>query len=287
MCAQLGLPPRWLDHLRAEHAAAAAGGRRRRRQLTRVHSVQEAAAAQMGDGAAEESAWQDQLTGTDRCIIHLARALVTAPHVLILHRPLASLDEDVAKRVLAALRRFITMRSLFSDTSPAALLSRTVIFSTSTLDERALDAVDDVIVVGTPHGGASLLSAHQDQAPATAQQCATGHKPAARASSVVGPVTTADAAGVAGASRSNLLRDLCSDEAQASAIGASTPEEDGSMRRFNAAAHRWKLAGARFNIIQRAITDVDHAEALVQRAKTRSHQRCKTRKASIDVASLL
>lgn len=133
----------------------------RPRPQARVKDTHTASNAEVGgDDSDRSSGWQDLLSATDRRVIHLARALVTNPHVLVLHRPLAALDEDVAEKVLTALRTFIVRRSLFSNSysTPSTLLRRTVIFSTSTLDERALESADNIIFVGAPAGGATLLA---------------------------------------------------------------------------------------------------------------------------------
>lgn len=159
VCDALGLSQRWISHLCAEHQAMQQQKLEVAKQKARVRkmSVSPAFTMKVETEHVLQSSWQNQLSATDKHLIQLARALITNPHVLVLHRPFASLDENVAENVLKALRRFITHRSLFSNNSPASLLSRTVIFSSSTADEQALQAADDVIIVGSPAGGASLL----------------------------------------------------------------------------------------------------------------------------------
>jgi ABC-type multidrug transport system fused ATPase/permease subunit len=158
VCSAVGLGSRWISQVRDEYAAADSALAGSSFTMARVKDIDIAAAADVGSVQVVEAAWQDQMSATDRRIVHLARALITNPHILVLHRPLASFDEDVAAKILGALRMFIVRRSLFSDTDPSSLLSRTVILSSSTLDEKVLEAADDVIMVGSPPGGATLLS---------------------------------------------------------------------------------------------------------------------------------
>ena len=157
VCERLGLAKRWIEHIKDEYRVAQRRLRREPQRPLRVKDAHQAAAHSEVGPDHSASGWQNLLSATDRRVIHLARALVTNPHVLVLHRPLAALDEDVAAKVLAALRQFISRRSLFSDSNPSNLLRRTVIFSSSTLDDNALEAADDIIYVGTPFGGATLL----------------------------------------------------------------------------------------------------------------------------------
>ena len=154
VCESLGMAPKWLLHLQADFAEQE-GKQVAVEQTTikRDQSVEVATKAELGIKKMEGEQWQDQLSSTDRHLIHIARALITNPHVLVLHRPLASLDEDVADRVMKALRSFIKRRGLYTDqaqgASAASRLSRTVIFSTSTKDERAISVANEIIVVRT------------------------------------------------------------------------------------------------------------------------------------------
>jgi ABC-type cobalamin/Fe3+-siderophores transport system ATPase subunit len=81
--------------------------------------------------------------------------------VLVLHRPLALLDEAVAKRVLSVLRTFVRERGLALDPETrSSRRLRTVVFSCRSLDQ-ALEIADDVIVAGMPNAGASMFTAEQ------------------------------------------------------------------------------------------------------------------------------
>ena len=101
------------------------------------------------------------LPTTQATLVHLARSLIASPEVLVLHRPLALLDEAISKRVLGVLRTFVRERGLALDPAmrPSRRL-RTVVFSCRSL-EQALEVADDVVVAGLPHGGVTMFSADE------------------------------------------------------------------------------------------------------------------------------
>ena len=83
------------------------------------------------NAAAKSSVRHDAagISSSDRAIIHLARALITSPHLLLLHRPLSAVDEEVADRILDVLRDFVDQRGLALDGPPETRLLRTAIFT--------------------------------------------------------------------------------------------------------------------------------------------------------------
>jgi len=98
------------------------------------------------------------LSQTDRCLIHLARAFVMNPDVLILHKPLAQLDEYHARLVLDLLREFVDLRGI--EKSPEGRLlrrPRTCIFSVA--DSRYADVADKVFHVA--QGNVSPVNIHE------------------------------------------------------------------------------------------------------------------------------
>merc|ERR1719191_534815 len=46
---------------------------------------------------------------TDRCLLHLARALVMNPEILVVHKPVMNFDRFHAKRILTLLREFVDL----------------------------------------------------------------------------------------------------------------------------------------------------------------------------------
>lgn len=59
-----------------------------------------------------DSEWQRTLGTTDKVLIHLARALIYNPEVLVLHTPANNLDADYAEQVFTILREFVTERGI-------------------------------------------------------------------------------------------------------------------------------------------------------------------------------
>ena len=110
--------------------------------------------------AEEEHAWEGKLSASDRCILHLSRAFITNPHLLVLHRPLGNFDAQMTERLLAAMREFVVHRGSVASRSKG-LLARTVVFTCGANDVAAIEAADGVVVVGMPEGGATVHDASQ------------------------------------------------------------------------------------------------------------------------------
>lgn len=87
------------------------------------------------------------LSDADRKLIHLARALLADPDVLIVHKPGVYFDTDMQPVIWAALRAFVDDRGVDSTRRTslgASLRPRTCIFSTS--EHKNLDWVDFVVI---------------------------------------------------------------------------------------------------------------------------------------------
>ena len=205
VCAALGLPPQWL-HFLSSTAPPGVGNRNRAKASSsflvrpsglavappppeRPKDAERAALVRIeGEDASgndtivsdTSGAWEGRLSTSDRHLLQLARALLANPHVLVLHRPINAFEPTLGKRVVEVLRRFVDERGLSSllDDSPG-LLARTVVYTCNTADESALDAVDAIVIVGRPAGGATLMEAsllhdansHESKAAALARQC--------------------------------------------------------------------------------------------------------------------
>ena len=137
-----------------------ADGKVTKQELTRpedsAKAAQQILQGDEDDDADEHEAWESRLSATDRQILHLARAFITNPHVLVLHRPLANFDGALAQRVCNTIRNFVRNRGI---PSKPGHLARTVIFSTVASNERAIETADAIIVLGKPVGGASVYEA--------------------------------------------------------------------------------------------------------------------------------
>ena len=161
VCEAVGISQKWIDHLREEElekeiAQRGGNGRTHRRSMVRVRTIE--GATEYSGGLLKEAtvaagaSWHDELSHSEIHLICLARGLLTAPHLLVLHRPLAGLDEELAAKVAAALRSFVVKRGQVGELAAGGNVegreARTVIFTCSMLDEFAIEAADDVVVCG-------------------------------------------------------------------------------------------------------------------------------------------
>ena len=98
------------------------------------------------------ASWQSELSSSEIHLICLARGILTSPHLLVLHRPLAGLDDELATKVTAALRAFVDNRGHVGDFAAMGNVegreARTVIFTCSMLEEFAIEAADNVVICG-------------------------------------------------------------------------------------------------------------------------------------------
>ncbi|CAK9081367.1 Octopine permease ATP-binding protein P, partial [Durusdinium trenchii] len=78
----------------------------------------------------EEEAWYDKVSRSEAKRLHLARAFIASPEVLVLHSPLNDLDDNLAQDVVQLLRDFVDERGLELDPSTKhRRRKRTVFFS--------------------------------------------------------------------------------------------------------------------------------------------------------------
>eukprot|EP00928_Gymnodinium_smaydae_P025027 TRINITY_DN20072_c0_g1_i1.p1 TRINITY_DN20072_c0_g1~~TRINITY_DN20072_c0_g1_i1.p1 ORF type:complete len:849 (+),score=164.78 TRINITY_DN20072_c0_g1_i1:77-2623(+) len=59
--------------------------------------------------------WNDHLSQTQKSLLCLARALISNPELLCVHKPTMTLDESIAKNVLHRLREFVRHKGLVQD----------------------------------------------------------------------------------------------------------------------------------------------------------------------------
>jgi len=74
-------------------------------------SQEEEEEAQEEQGEAE-ALWQDKLCRSDKAKLHLARALIVNPDVLVLQRPLSHYDEPESKKVMKVIQSHVKNRGL-------------------------------------------------------------------------------------------------------------------------------------------------------------------------------
>jgi hypothetical protein len=90
--------------------------------------------------------WHDGLSHTSRRLIHLARAFIFCPQVLVLDMPLEGLSQDEIKIFLMLLREFVDKRGLEKEQQyQEKRLLRTVFMSVGAMHEtQASEVADDV-----------------------------------------------------------------------------------------------------------------------------------------------
>jgi len=91
--------------------------------------------------------WQQEICGTDRVLINIARAVVFNPEVLVLQKPTALLSEPLAKRIFACLREHQLNRGLELPAETRYNRRPRTLFI-STVRMVGVDTVDTVWMVG-------------------------------------------------------------------------------------------------------------------------------------------
>jgi len=105
ICHRIGMSQDLLTNL-DEHL----GGQATARSGTTSASGGKGIAKALKKDAEQKAVSMASISYTDRCLIHLARALITNPDVLIVHKPLSNFNGVDMERVLAVLREFVDLR---------------------------------------------------------------------------------------------------------------------------------------------------------------------------------
>lgn len=105
-------------------------------ELTRVANLIKDDLAKVAAGESPDQspdlAWLDRLTSTEKCRVHLARALIMNPEVLVLQKPLSSYSPEMAKMATNILSQYVRGRGLclpeagLKDRRPRTLFYSTV-----------------------------------------------------------------------------------------------------------------------------------------------------------------
>jgi len=99
----------------------------------------------------ETLVWGEVLSYTQRCLLCLARSLVTNPEVLCIHKPTMSYDEKTSVRVLTLLKEFVTDKGVVQDQKTRhRRRPRTCIFTSSKI--QGVDMSDEVYLVSKHEG---------------------------------------------------------------------------------------------------------------------------------------
>jgi len=133
--------------------------------------------------ASTETSWERSLTQSRKVKLHVARALIADPDVMILDRALQSLHEDAALEVLQVLKQHVQEKGLFlsdeeqAEQETATRRPRTVFFSTAV----CLHMADSILQIDpekksismTDRGG--LASSIASMSPKIGQMCSPKH----------------------------------------------------------------------------------------------------------------
>ncbi|CAE8655598.1 unnamed protein product, partial [Polarella glacialis] len=100
-------------------------------------SLNRASSSSIALSGGQSEAWIHALTHTDRMIIHIARAVVANPSVLVLHRPLMRFfSHEQRERVMTMLKDYVKHRGVgFPAGDVQHRRPRTVFFSSCHADE--------------------------------------------------------------------------------------------------------------------------------------------------------
>lgn len=69
-------------------------------------------------------AWMARLSATEHALVHIARAFVVNPEVLVIHRPTLRFNEDQRTRIMELLAQFVDERGIEGDTSGPMMFRR-------------------------------------------------------------------------------------------------------------------------------------------------------------------
>jgi len=100
--------------------------------------------------------WNEHLSLTQKTSLHLARALIANPDVLMIHKPLLTFDSGTSKAVMETLRMYVTERGLFLDGDVKLRRRKTCIITATRVEGCSM--ADRVILVSKT--GATSVEAH-------------------------------------------------------------------------------------------------------------------------------
>jgi len=95
--------------------------------------------------------WSNFFSHTQRVLLHIARALISNPEVLCIHKPTMAFGIEISKHVLAVLKEFVYNRGVELDPATAHFRRpRTAIFTAASLS--AMSHADHVFLVDSSKG---------------------------------------------------------------------------------------------------------------------------------------
>jgi len=91
------------------------GDEQRVRRICKELGISDEVLSYLGDHQATHLPWNAIISNTHKVLLHLARALIASPHVLLLHRPMEIFDATQQTRIMDVLRKFVDERGLEQD----------------------------------------------------------------------------------------------------------------------------------------------------------------------------
>eukprot|EP00746_Dinoflagellata_sp_MGD_P047984 gnl/MRDRNA2_/MRDRNA2_21887_c0_seq1.p1 gnl/MRDRNA2_/MRDRNA2_21887_c0~~gnl/MRDRNA2_/MRDRNA2_21887_c0_seq1.p1 ORF type:complete len:339 (-),score=51.96 gnl/MRDRNA2_/MRDRNA2_21887_c0_seq1:329-1246(-) len=116
-------------------------------QICRRLALSDRVLSEIQSDATTAKNWYHVLSLTESILVHLARALIANPEVLVVHKPTLAFSDDTAQIVLRCFRRYVDEKGVDEDPSEIHhRRPRTCIFTASR--HAGVDIADQVFVVG-------------------------------------------------------------------------------------------------------------------------------------------
>jgi len=116
------------------------------------------------DKSMTDGDWLNVLSSTEIALLHVARALVTNPEVLCIHKPALFLNTELSDNMYAVLKEFVTNRGLEEKSDPQEFYHRrprTCIVTARRVAGPAAECADAVYHISA-EGGLQLVANHKE-----------------------------------------------------------------------------------------------------------------------------
>mmetsp|Transcript_29229 Transcript_29229/g.63865 ORF Transcript_29229/g.63865 Transcript_29229/m.63865 type:complete len:473 (+) Transcript_29229:1-1419(+) len=100
----------------------------------------------------DESTWFDRPSNSEKKRLHIARAFIYNPEVMVLHRPIDELDENLAKQMLIMMREFVDLRGVEMDPATTSMRRPRTLLFTGGIAKSRLNIADYVWTLGHDPG---------------------------------------------------------------------------------------------------------------------------------------
>ncbi|CAJ1355759.1 unnamed protein product, partial [Effrenium voratum] len=97
-----------------------------------------------------EEAWYNRMSRSEAKRLHLARAFIASPEVLVLHSPLSDLDKELAQDLAVLLREFVEERGIEMDPKTKHRRRRRTVFFSEKHSKELEEMADFTCALGDP-----------------------------------------------------------------------------------------------------------------------------------------